>query len=334
VKAPELDTVICGDALEVMRSWPDGCVQTCVTSPPYWGLRDYGVEGQIGAEATLEEWVARMVEVFREVRRVLRDDGTLWLNLGDSYNVGTNAARRPSTSAEHGYWQHDHGDIRRAALGLKPKDLCGQPWTVALALRADGWYLRRDIIWVKPNPMPESAKDRPTTAHEYLFLLSKSPHYYYDADAIKEPVTGGAHARGDGINPKAQKQPRAQDGTGPRAGTGRFTAAPGRGRTPSFSGATNLLVSERNKRSVWTVATCPYPDAHFATFPPKLITPCIQAGAPEGGVVLDPFVGSGTTAMVAHALGRRYVGIELNPEYVAMAEKRLAQRSLLAELAP
>lgn len=317
--AGRLVTLINGDSREVLSRLPDESVQCCVTSPPYFGLRDYGVNGQIGLEPTPAEYVANLVALFREVRRVLRADGTLWMNLGDSY-------------ANDGKWGGHTGGKHCKALhcspigrnkrytGLKPKDLIGIPWMVAFALRDDGWYLRKDIIWHKPNVMPESVCDRPTTAHEYLFLLTKSQTYYYDAAAIKEPVTGNAHGRGDGVNPKA-KTPGAnsrihqdRDPQHPKARKSR--------QNESFSAAVNGLVNERNKRSVWTVPSAPFRDAHFATYPPDLIKPCIMAGAPAGGVVLDPFAGSGTTGMVALELGRRAVLVELNPEYLKLCEQR------------
>ncbi len=305
----KLDTIICGDCLEVMRGWPDGCVQTCVTSPPYWGLRDYGVDGQLGLEATLDEYVTRMVGVFREVRRVLRDDGTLWLNLGDRW--------------------------------LPNKQLVGLPWRVAFALQADGWLLRSEVIWNKPNAKPESATDRPTLAHETLFLLAVSGRYVFDSESIKERgIATDLHGQTGGGMPTCPPGQRPQSGNRKKTKVpSGWDTKPGAHGTIHREGRTQVpeyrelpAVGIRNKRSVWTVATHPYPDAHFATFPPKLITPCILAGAPEGGVVLDPFIGSGTTAVVAHSLGRRYIGVELNPEYVAIAEQRLAQRSLLAEL--
>lgn len=419
--------VQCGDALKVLGRIPDGQVHTVVTSPPYWGLRDYGtatwrggnphcdharmaggrgtnvpqtkntgvtypiavhrggnpsrcrcgarrIDRGIGLEASPHEYVERLVEVFREVRRVLRDDGTLWLNLGDSYNVGTNAARRPSETAQHGYWEQSHGDVRRAAVGLKPKDLVGIPWRVAFALQADGWYLRSDIIWAKPNPMPESVADRPTKAHEYLFLFTKNPRYFYDAEAIRERAV-------------MRPQNRFTDGRGPKSDG----YAAHRQPTGMRSAAT------RNKRSVWTIATEPFPGAHFATFPKALVEPCIRAGTSERGccpqcgtpwlremrvryrknrpsagndprsraedrfarangssgfrgnnllretvttgwrpgcvhdhepvpcLVLDPFSGAGTTGLVAHRLGRRFLGIDLQPAYVAMARARIEQ---------
>jgi DNA modification methylase len=300
-----------------------------VTSPPYWRLRDYGIEGQLGLEATPEQYVAKMVAVFREVRRVLRDDGTLWLNLGDSY-------------CSHNGGESGYGDGRAnreergraiASTGLKPKDLVGIPWRVAFALQADGWYLRSDIIWAKPNPMPESVTDRPTKAHEYLFLLAKNDHYHYDADAIREPVSANTHMR--------MSQNLAAQAGSHRANGGAKTNGPmravlrGSSRTKlaeegsgikandSFESACCLPVNERNKRSVWTIATQPFAEAHFATFPEKLVEPCVLAGCPEGGTVIDPFAGSGTTGVVAYRLGRKFIGVELNPEYAEMARRRV-----------
>ena len=373
------NVILQGDVIETLRTLPDGIVHTCVTSPPYWGLRDYGVPGQIGLESTPEEYVEKMVEVFREVRRVLRDDGTLWLNLGDSYaskpcgSIGRNAKVGNTKKA-----------IQRSAgvsAGLKLKDLVGIPWRVAFALQADGWYLRSDIIWNKPNAMPESVKDRPTKAHEYIFLLAKSPRYYYDADAIREPVSDEVMKRykrekekgmNNPLNHKYKDKPTVSDGF------------------RSQYGARAYLEKGRNKRTVWSIPTKPFKGAHFAVFPPDLIEPCILAGSPEKacphcgapwvrmtergepikmahsnkihkaqgrhgktsvfntgyiierittgwkptcqcegndgsgrGIVLDPFFGSGTTGVVAEKHGRQWIGIELNPEYVEIAKKRL-----------
>lgn len=290
-----------GDCLESLRAMPAESVQTCVTSPPYFGLRDYGMDGQIGLEATPDAFVARLVEVFREVRRVLRDDGTLWLNLGDSYANPGHAKGNPgdgrsSFAKSEKASGHTHS---KTWPGAKNKDLIGIPWRVAFALQADGWYLRQDIIWHKPNPMPESVTDRCTKAHEYVFLLSKSARYYFDADAIKEPATGRETF----------------------FGSDRYSEGSGRNDV----GSSNLTVAQhRNRRSVWTVTTKPFKGAHFATFPPDLIEPCILAGSPRGGVVLDPFGGSGTTAGVAIKHGRRAVLCELNPEYAAMIPARIA----------
>ena len=255
---------------------PDNSVDCVVTSPPYWGLRDYSTEGQLGLEETPEEWVVNMVAVFREVWRVLKPTGTLWVNLGDSYS---------------------------------DKQLTGQPWKVAFALQADGWYLRSDIIWSKPNPMPESARDRPTKAHEYVFLLTKSPRYYYDADAIREPQADTVHTRE------------------------RYKYAPSSGPKHDENKDTNILAGDfahywsrdgsRNKRTVWEIPIQPYPEAHFATYPEKLVEPCILAGCPQDGVVLDPFVGSGTTLAVAQRIGRKGIGTDISTEYLQLAEKRI-----------
>lgn len=299
-----------GDCLSGLRQIPDGTVNTCVTSPPYFGLRDYGHEGQIGLEPTPDEFVARLVEVFREVRRVLRDDGTLWLNLGDSYNNRTKVRTSSHQPALNGFTDDNwadraaRGGVRMSNMpGLKEKDLIGIPWRVAFALQADGWYLRQDIIWHKPNPMPESVRDRCTKAHEYVFLLSKSPTYYFDADAIKEPSVTN-----DPRRPYTSKGAKELDG---------------RSDWKSGEKRDGEDFTKRNRRSVWTVATRPYKGAHFATFPPDLIEPCILAGAPENGIVLDPFMGSGTTAAVATKLGRFAMGCELNPDYIELIRQRL-----------
>ncbi len=295
-----------GDCRAVLRAMAaDGVrVQTCVTSPPYFGLRDYGVDGQIGLEPSPDAYVAQMVEVFRAVREVLAGDGTVWLNLGDSYTG--NGGQSPQTGPLFKGRRRQRENIclspRRAFEGLKRKELIGIPWRVALALQADGWYLRSDIIWHKPNPMPESVTDRPTKAHEYVFLLSKSERYYYDADAIREPDSGQDHPRNvlDRLEPTGGLM-------SPHRGIRRAEGRVGMGR---------------NRRSVWTVPTTPFPGAHFACFPPALIEPCILAGSPAGGVVLDPFMGSGTTAQVATRLGRNFIGCELNSKYVELHEMR------------
>jgi DNA modification methylase len=282
-----------GDCRETMRRWASDGVkaQMCVTSPPYFGLRDYGHEGQIGLEQTPEQYIAAMVEVFRCVRDVLADDGTLWLNIGDSYARTGGTDRKVSAKAQVG--------STRNTLGLKDKDLIGIPWMLAFALRADGWYLRQDIIWHKPNPMPESVRDRCTKAHEYVFLLSKSGRYYFDSEAMREPAVKGA--AGSSFN------------------TGK-TAEHQLGRS---SDVERVEDGKRNRRSVWTVATRPYRGAHFATFPPALIEPCILVGSRPGDIVLDPFMGSGTTAAVALQHGRQYLGCELNAEYGALQAERI-----------
>lgn len=302
----------CRDTLRRLAS--EGIrVQTCVTSPPYFGLRDYGVDGQLGLEQTPDEYIANMVEVFRCVRDVLADDGTLWLNIGDSYaastrNLGRNDAGRNFTGGggnkEGSGNPGKQGAIRVGMGECKPKDLIGIPWMLAFALRADGWYLRQDIIWHKPNPMPESVRDRCTKAHEYIFLLSKGPRYYFDADAIKEQQVTGKVAKYYGTEAKHG-----------------YNAASGGHRDKSGSYGDGKT---RNKRNVWTVATRPYKGAHFATFPPTLIEPCILAGSRPGDIVLDPFGGSGTTAGVALAHGRKAILCELNPEYAALVPGRVA----------
>ena len=293
-------SILLGDCRERLRELADGSVNCCVTSPPYFGLRDYGHDGQIGLEATPDAFVGQLVEVFREVRRVLRDDGTLWLNLGDSYNA--QPGQRRSTDKPGAKQATSIGSIgapSRSVDGLKPKDLIGVPWRVAFALQADGWYLRQDIIWAKPNPMPESVTDRCTKSHEYLFLLAKSAKYYYDAEAIAEAGVGRERY----------------------FGSERYSEGSGR----NDSGSYNADAAEtRNKRSVWTVGTQPFREAHFATYPPALIEPCILAGCPEGGTVLDPFGGAGTTWLVADRLRRNAVLCELNPEYAEIARRRIA----------
>ena len=302
-------TLHLGDCREILQTLPEQSVNCCVTSPPYFGLRDYGMAEQIGLEPTPERFVAELVGVFREVRRVLRDDGTLWLNLGDSYAVNGGGRAYGASDGAVGRAEAP-GFPRRAPQGLKPKDLIGIPWRVAFALQADGWYLRQDIIWHKPNPMPESVTDRCTKAHEYIFLLSKSARYYYDADAIKEPANKNA--------------------AGSLFHAGK-TATHQLGRASTIERAET---DARNRRSVWTIATQPYSGAHFATFPPALVEPCILAGCPVGGTVLDPFSGSSTTGQVALASARSYIGCELNPEYHELAQRRLDGAQLGLPLSP
>ena len=305
--------IIAGDCIEGMRTLPDASVHCCVTSPPYWGLRDYGHERQIGLESTPDAYVARMVEVFREVRRVLREDGTLWLNLGDSYaNTGKSGEGKQGARWEKSGGRTDDcsGTFKYAQPGLKPKDLVGIPWRVAFALQADGWWLRQDIIWHKPNPMPESVRDRCTKAHEYVFLLTKSERYYYDADAVSEVI---ACVRGPGNRKPLKGVVEDPKKHATRAGLHK-AAERWREEGPPQS---------RNRRSVWTVTTKPYSGAHFAVMPSGLVEPCIKAGCPEGGTVLDPFAGSGTTLAVAAEFGRNGIGCELNPEYIVLAEQRI-----------
>jgi DNA modification methylase len=332
-------TLYVGDVLDVLDQFRGNSVDCCVTSPPYWGLRDYGHDGQLGLESTPEGYVERMTAVFAEVRRVLTPTGTLWLNIGDSYAGHNLPGWRPGNESKN------QGNSNKNGVGYvegaKPKDLVGIPWRLAFALQAEGWYLRSDIIWSKPNPMPESVTDRPTKAHEYLFLLTKSPRYFYDAAAIAEPAawdrwgtqTNKKKMPGAGswlrdktkaeldatVRPRHRKQDNHENVR--YAGfNDRWDANEANGTAPK----------DRNKRTVWTIATESYAEAHFATFPQALVEPCIKAGCPEGGVVLDPFMGSGTTALVARRLGRRSVGIELNPEYARLAAKRLSQLSILA----
>jgi DNA modification methylase len=380
--------LIQGNTLDVLRTRPDASVQCVVTSPPYWGLRDYGLlstiwdgdttcvhewgdegrisnkpkrdhdgrnafsdsrgneqarsattlnastgafcqhcgawRGQLGLEPTPWLFIDHLILIFHEVWRVLRKDGTLWLNMGDCHASGGRGGG--------GSYMNERGEKawgpraglhgwRSAPEGFKHKDLMGMPWRLAFALQDDGWYLRQEVIWAKPNPMPESCKDRPTTAHERLFLLTRSPRYYYDAEAIKEPVTGKAHTRGNGINPKACRPVSGWDtGSGSHS-----TIAHNRERkqNASFSGAIAGVVTMRNKRSVWEIPTQAFPEAHFATFPEKLVEPCILAGSRPDDTVLDPFCGSGTVGAVSRRLGRAFVGIDLNAEYLDMARRRI-----------
>lgn len=339
-----------GDCLETLRQMPDGLVQACVTSPPYFGLRDYGHDGQIGLEATPDQFIAKLVDVFREVRRVLKDDGTLWVNIGDSYASspasGGERVARPGDTSPGQHQNTPRGKYERPP-GTKPKDLIGIPWLLAFALRADGWYLRQEIIWHKPNPMPESVTDRCTKSHESIFLLAKSEKYYFDSGAIKEAAAPSSVARWN-------QDIEGQIGSDrvPGKTNGNMKAVGGKGGKNAFRGQGHQRDGDngpanregrcmqdvgagenRNKRSVWTVATTPYKGAHFATFPPALIEPCILAGAPAGGIVLDCFFGSGTTGQVAQALGHHYIGCELNPAYKPLQDKRTAQPSLLLEAA-
>lgn len=384
-RMPELNKIINGDCLQVLTTLPDNSIDCCITSPPYFGLRDYGHAGQMGLEETPELYVEKMVAVFREVRRVLKKEGTLWLNIGDSYAGSgrglngdgthsaketdkqfTNAGTRKVNPESFSKRLMDNGTIGnkwvKPPAGFKPKDLIGIPWMLAFALRADGWYLRQDIIWHKPNPMPESVTDRCTKAHEYIFLMSKSAKYYYDAFSIATPyqdktlTTFGCevHGNGDGSGliqsenwaaslkirkPKDWKTPDGWDTSKGAHGNfhkdGREKGKKGynhrgtgdkklTGHSGNKDANGNLIGNGKaNKRSVWTVNTMPYKEAHFATFPQGLIIDCIKAGCPEGGIVLDPFSGAGTTALVASKLGRNYIGIELNPEYIEISQRRL-----------
>lgn len=349
--------ILQGDCREVLKTLEDESVHCCVTSPPYFGLRDYGVAGQLGLEDSPDAFVAQIVAVFREVRRVMRRDGTLWLNLGDSYASQGGAKQTPhlgkhfvdrargqevisrSKRLPRGEGRWSGGNAQACGL-LKPKDLIGIPWRVAFALQSDGWYLRQDIVWSKPNPMPESVRDRCTKAHEYLFLLSKSKRYYFDIEAIAEPLAATsivrlgqdveAQAGSDRVPGKTNGPMKAVRAKGNRKtfrGGGVYTqgrsfdndAAPANDSIGNVPNERDM----RNKRSVWTVATEPFSEAHFATFPPQLIEPCIKAGSPAGGLVLDPFGGAGTTGLVADRLGRDALLIELNPGYAAMANNRI-----------
>ena len=326
-----------GDCRETMRRWKEQGIkaQTCVTSPPYFGLRDYGNDGQLGLEETPEEYIKAMVEVFRCVWDVLEDDATLWLNIGDSYarNGGgveskMNTVHKMGVGQKATYLAGGMQSINKVPEGLKSKDLIGIPWMLAFALRADGWYLRQDIIWHKPNPMPESVTDRCTKAHEYIFLMSKSQKYYYDRMAIAEPAAyAEEHAR------KKTSWGNKKEDAGVKANIEKYQVI-------GEENKTTLAGGMANKRSVWTVNTKPYKGSHFATYPPKLIEPCILAGCPKGGVVLDPFMGSGTTAFVALLNDRQYLGCELNPEYEELQQRRIkdaydmtAQQSLFPEYA-
>lgn len=316
--------ILIGDCIDSMRSLAAGSVRCCVTSPPYWGLRDYGMPGQLGLESTPDEYVAKMVAVFREVRRVLADDGTLWLNLGDSYTSGGRDTFGTFTPDSK---QATHANIKQTPRakqpeGLKPKDLVGIPWMMAFALRADGWYLRSDIIWSKPNPMPESVRDRPTKAHEYIFLLSKQERYYFDHDAIKEK---GAYFGLTGQDESGYKDAKAYNGKHAKADKQRGHSR----RRAGFNDRWDAMSKDeqcsrmRNSRSVWNIATQPFAEAHFATFPEELADRCVRAGSAIGDTVLDPFGGSCTVGAVACPLGRNFIGCELNPEYVAMAKDRI-----------
>ena len=341
-----LDQCHFGDCRDLMRAMiADGVkVQTIVTSPPYWGLRDYGVGGQIGQEPTLREFIDALVDVFELCRELLADDGTAWVNMGDAYVGSRGAPWGPSEASKTARAmtqsrRRDDAPIPRSDVrveGLKPKDVMGQPWRLAFALQDAGWYLRQDIIWHKPNPMPESVRDRCTKAHEYVFLLSKSSRYYFDADAIAEPFADSSleRLRQDVTNQKgSERVPGKTNGTMKAVGLNANRSSYKPGSASAVNDGERLEKSDaglpvrdagRNKRSVWTVTTQPFKEAHFATYPPKLIEPCILAGCPAGGMVLDPFGGAGTTAGIALKHGRKAILCELNPEYAKLVPSRIS----------
>ena len=307
----ETDRILCGDALEMLRTLPDNSVHCCVTSPPYYALRDYGVDGQIGREDTPAQYVARLTDVFSEVRRVLRPSGTLWLNIADTYAGKGNQGDSVDPKYPNGRTGQTVA-INRRVEGCKAKDMIGIPWMLAFALRDSGWYLRSDIIWMKANPMPESCKDRPSRCYEHVFLLTKSRSYYYDAAAIAEPVAEST--------PMRMRR---------KFGKNKYSAGiPGQAHQHLNDYRPNGYAEEdipllRNKRDVWQINSVPYKGAHFAASPPKLVETCLLAGCPQDGIVLDPFLGSGTTAAVAKQMGRHYIGIELNPDYCELAKQRI-----------
>ena len=325
----EKNTIINGNSLEVLKSLPDNSIDCCVTSPPYYALRDYGCDGQIGLEETPEKYIESLCDVFSEVRRVLTPEGTLWLNIGDSYNgnkVGNTEVVKNKKVSES-------NDFRKKLWGgAKPKDLIGIPWMLAFALRSQGWYLRQDIIWHKPNPMPESVTDRCTKSHEYIFLMSKSQKYYFDYEAIQEPCADQSRTnyacgnRTNGINKDRNDNDFGERSKNwkPRTKNCQYDGQkPNSFHLSRENGEPDKEYYVRNKRDVWSVNVKPCSEAHFATYPFELIKPCILAGCPENGIVLDPFMGSGTTAIVARSLNRNYLGVELNPEYIKIAHKRL-----------
>ena len=330
----ELNKIYCENCLDTISWMPDNVIDCCVTSPPYYGLRDYGYPDQIGLEETPELYVQKLVQVFREVKRVLKKEGTLWLNLGDSYagsmkgEGGTYELSKKQNSNRGSHYGKDNAEKHKFNHGCKPKDLIGIPWMVAFALRADGWYLRQDIIWHKPNPMPESVTDRCTKSHEYIFLLSKSAKYYYDANSIKTLTDNIGDKMPDGWDTAPgshgtiHRNGREKGIKGYKhRGTGDKTLT---GHSGNIDENGDLIGNGyANKRSVWTVTTKPFSEAHFATFPEDLIVPCIKAGSPEGGIIYDPFMGAGTTALVSHKLDRNWIGSEISSEYCKIAEKRI-----------
>jgi DNA modification methylase len=345
----EINVVLVGDALQKLKSLPDKCVRCIVTSPPYFNLRDYKMSGQIGMEKSPEAYIIKLVEIFRECRRILTDDGTLWVNIGDSYaSKGKNRTKKQASqnSTLKGSLDSQESILfqnSKISVGLKEKDLIGIPWLLAFALRSDGWYLRSDIVWAKKNCMPESVEDRPTRSHEYIFLLSKSKTYYYNHEAIKEPsiydvdgtgtASRKARQKGDnksmptqknaGIRPTRFKDAKKMNGKHSDKQRGHSRRHNGFNERWDQMTHEEQCTGMRNKRDVWNVATAQFPEAHFAVFPEELILPCILAGSEQGDIILDPFLGSGTTALLANKLGRNFIGIELNPEYAEMAKERI-----------
>lgn len=314
MKRIELDTIFTGDSLEVLRTMPENSVHCCVTSPPYYALRDYGIDGQIGREASPKEYITRLTEVFTEVRRVLREDGTLWLNISDTYAGKGNQGAYVDPKNPKGR-NGQAVALNHTVEGCKPKDMIGIPWMLAFSLRDAGWYLRNDIIWMKDNPMPESCKDRCARCYEHIFLFSKSRKYFFDHQAIAEPVAPATIDRmkrgmkgGNKYGKPVPGQPQVQTINRPRQ-HGEITD--------------DMIPLTRNRRDVWKINTVPFKGGHYATFPPKLVETCLLAGCPEGGIVLDPFMGSGTTGLVAKQLNRHFVGIELNPEFTELAYRRI-----------
>lgn len=310
----QLDIIHNGDCLEVLKTLPDESVHCCVTSPPYYALRDYGMKEQIGREATPKEYISRLTEVFTEVRRVLRSDGTLWLNIADTYAGKGNQGDFVNSGNPKGR-NNQAVTLSDKAPDCKPKDMIGIPWMLAFALRDRGWYLRNDIIWMKENPMPESCKDRCSRCYEHIFLLSKSRKYFFDAKAISEPIAPAT----------AERLKRGMKG-----GSKYGKPVPGQPQTQTINRPRehgeiidSMINPMRNKRDVWVVNTVPFKGGHYAAYPPKLVEPCLPAGCPEGGIVLDPFFGTGTTGMVARQMGRHFIGIELNPEYAELAKARI-----------
>ena len=296
-----LNTFLQGDAVEVLKTIPENVVDCCITSPPYFGLRDYGVDGQIGLEPTMAEYIDKLVNVFSEVKRVLKPSGTLWLNLGDSYAGSGGMGSDADKKAKRGMAIIKNYNRQRNVDGISPKNMLGVPFRVAFALQGSGWILRQDIVWYKPNPMPESVTDRCTKAHEYIFLLTKSKKYYYDYKTIQEPSIYPNDNRKSRVHANAKDLKRI--GNKLQAG--------------------DTTYPNRNKRSVWTIPTKPYKGAHFATFPEELINPMILAGSPVNGIVLDPFMGAGTVALASRKKQRNFIGIELNPDYIELAKERL-----------